>query len=390
MDPAIFEELESTLATAGPKAALERLCARLCEQHDYDGLFHARLLARRHELGIPLVPANPGSDVPDDKKDQFDETIARVCREVGELHLKQGNFGQAYGYFRVLEDVEPVRQALLAHEPGEDESADQIVQLAFYEGLAPRKGFDWVIGRFGLCSAITNLSNQQLPISPEDRRYCVQRVVRTLYEELRGRLAADIESHEGKLPPEASAPPGEKGVVRRMLKGRESLFGEDAYHVDLSHLFSAVQMSLELEPCDELDLARELCDYGSHLAPGFRSDNDPPFDEPYRDQDVFLSILAGDNVEAGIAHFRAKAEKGAAEEDPRPAEVLVQLLLRLGRTAEALEIGAKYLSPVDSPWLSFTADLCRRANDFSPLAEAARKQGNPVQFVAGLLATERK
>jgi hypothetical protein len=363
----------------------------LRESKDYEGLFYARLLGARHRLGVTPIPTGPISDIPDEKQEEFENAIRAACREVGQLFLREGNLGQAYGYYRMIGETGPVKQALADHTPGEDEDYDTLVRLALYEGLLPKKGYDWVLQRFGLCSAITTLSGQQLPMSPEDRRYCIGRVVRTLHDELRDRLAADIERHEGKLPPEALGPRETVGVIRKMMAGRDWLFGDDCYHVDLSHLSSAVQMSLDLEPGEELEMARELCAYGQRLSGAFKNQSDPPFDEPYRDQDIYLGILAGElgdsNVEAGLAHFRAKAEKGTDEVGTGPAEVLVQLLQRLGRTDEALEVARKYLARADSTWLPYLTDLCRKANNYRVLADAAREQGNAVQFLAGLLAS---
>jgi hypothetical protein len=387
METAKFEELQRLLESAGPMAALERLSSQLRESKDFEGLFYARLLAARHRLGASPIPTGPISDIPEENQEEYENAIRAACREVGQLFLREGNLGQAYGYYRMIGETGPVKQALADHTPGEDEDFDTLVRLALYEGLLPKKGYDWVLQRFGLCSAITTLGGQQLPMSAEERRYCVGRVVRTLHEELRERLAADIERHEGKLPAEASAPRETVGVIRKMMAGRDWLFGDDCYHVDLSHLSSAVQMSLDLEPGEELQMARELCAYGQRLSGAFKNPSDPPFDEPYRDQDIYLGILAGENVEGGLAHFRAKAELGTEEVGTGPAEVLVQLLQRLGRTDEALEVARKYLARADSTWLPFLTDLCRRANNYRMLADAAREQGNTVQFLAGLLAS---
>jgi len=43
MDRTLFDELERTLTTDGPPAALGRLCERLRQRQDYDNLFYARL-----------------------------------------------------------------------------------------------------------------------------------------------------------------------------------------------------------------------------------------------------------------------------------------------------------------------------------------------------------
>lgn len=386
MDTATLEELHGLLDKAGPDAALERLGTRLRDDHDYEALFYARLLAARVCLGVSPIPTGPVSDIPDDKQVQYEDAIRAAAREVGELFLRQGNLGQAYGYFRMIGETAPLKQALADHVPREDEDYDTLVKLSLYEGLLPRRGFDWVLERFGLCSAITTLGGQQLPIAPEERRYCVGRVVRTLHEELRDRLAADIQRQEGTLPPEMAAPAGTVGVLSKMMAGRDWLFGEDCYHVDLSHLSSAVQMSLDLEPGVELQMARELCAYGQRLSGAFKNPGDPPFDEPYKDHDVYLAILAGENVEAGLAHFRAKADQGTDDVGTGPAEVLVQLLQKLGRTGEALEVARRHLARSDNTWLTYLADLCRKANDYRVLADVAREQGNGVQYLAGLLA----
>ena len=80
------------------------------------------------------------------------------------------------------------------------------MQIAYYEGVHPRKGFDWVIERNGICNAITTLGGQDVQHAPEDRQYCLKRLVRALYAELRERLAAEIERHDGKRPAEAPPP----------------------------------------------------------------------------------------------------------------------------------------------------------------------------------------
>src|SRR5262249_42015557 len=153
----------------------------------------------------------------------------------------------------------PVHDALENHQPGDDD-LQSVVHIAFHENVHPRKGFDWILGRYGLCNAITTLSgSQELPHTPEVRQYCIKSLVRALYAELRERLAAEVVRLEGKPPAEAEAPPDTPGVVRKLIDGHECLFGEDSYHIDTSHLSAIVQMSLHLGPCPELGLARELC-----------------------------------------------------------------------------------------------------------------------------------
>ena len=74
-----------------------------------------------------------------------------------------------------------------------------------------------------------------------------------------------------------------------------------------------------------------------------------------------------------------------------PAEVLVTLLVQLGRKAEALAVACKFLGREDGrPLLCPTVqDLCREAGDYRALAEVARERGDPVNFLAGLLEAQR-
>lgn len=393
MDPAIFDELQRTLTAEGPDAAAHQLCERLHQNKDYSSLFYALLMRKRQQLGVSPIPTGPASDLPERTHTEYEEAIRQAGRHVGELYLREGQLAQAWAYFRMLNEPEPVRHILDSYQPGEDEDVQSLVQIAFYEGVHPRKGFDWILQRFGLCNAITTLSSQELPHPTEVRHYCLRALVRALYAELRDRLTAEIERHDGKPPSEASAPSDTRGVIRQLIAGRDWLFGEDFYHIDLSHLSSVVQMSMHLPPCAELEMARELCEYGQHLSGRFINPGDPPFEDQYRAIGIYLAILAGDNVEEGLNYFHKQAEQADPETiGTYPAQVLVNLLLRLERPAEALAVARKYLAAADNRQLSCPSlvELCQKVGDFRTLAEVAREQGDTVHFLAGLLADTKQ
>ena len=139
-------------------------------------------------------------------------------------------------------------------------------------------------------------------------------------------------------------------------------------------------------------MARELCEYGKRLSPRFLGQGEPPFENHYQDYAIYLAALTGESVEEGINHFRAKADKADPEkEGTRPAEVLVNLLLRLGRSAEALSVARKHLASVNSRPLGCPSivELCQRTKDYRALADIAREQGDLVHFVAGLVAEKQ-
>ena len=195
------------------------------------------------------------------------------------------------------------------------------------------------------------------------------------------RLGSDIVTRGDTFPQTTS--------IIELLLGHDYLFAEDAYHIDTSHLSSVVQTSLELTSGEEVLLARELCAYGEKLAPQFRHEADPPFERTYADYKILLEVTGGIYVEKGLKHFRDKIEPAAAEGNTFPAEVFVNLLLRLNRKPEAIEIAKKYLSgetrPMSCPGVY---ELCQEAKDFSGLAAAAKQRADGVQFLASLIAAK--
>lgn len=389
--PALFDELQAILKSEGPDAALARLESRLREQKDYNGLFYALLMKKRHQLGIDPIPTGPTQDIPARHHATYEEAIREAGREVGNLYLKEGNIPQAWAYFRMLNEAEPVRKALTSYQPAEEEDVQPVIQVAFYDSVHPRRGFDWVLERYGLCSAITTLGSHDLPHPMEDKQYCLGRLVQTLYAELRERLTAEITRREEE-PPEAKAPSDTLGVLRKLIEGRDWLFVEDCYHIDLSHLSSVVQMSIHLPPGPDLERARELCVYGQKLTGRFVQPGDPPFEDFYQAYDRYLGVLSGQEVEEGLTYFRNQAEINNPEEvGTYPAEVLVNLLLKANRPKEALEAAVKYLAGTDNRRLSCPSltELCQKTRDYRALSQAAREQGDPIHFLAGLLASER-
>ena len=389
MDPAIYDDLEKALKTSGPAEAVDRLGAALRQSKEYSSLFYTLLMKKRVELGVSPLPTGPSSELPASTHEPYEQAIREAARQVGRLYLDEGNLTQAWSFFRIIGEREPVIQALDKYELGEGDEAQSVIELAFHQGLHPRKGFDWILQRFGICSAITlvgsNLNNGEFSHGAEVRDHCLRSLARSLHEQLVERLHADIVRREGSAPASRSIP--------ELLAGRDWLMDEDNYHIDTSHLNSVVQMAAHVAPCAELKLVRELCQYGQKLSPQFQYAADPPFQDQYRDYEVFFKILLGEDVEAGLAHFRAKCDtKDSDYPINTAAEVLVNLLLRLGRESDALAVARQHLTNVDERQLSCpgVTELCRRTGDFQALAEIARERGDPVSFVAGLIAAGKK
>jgi hypothetical protein len=379
--PPDLDDLHRTLAADGPAAALDRLISSLRASGDYGPLFYALLMKKRHELGVSPVPTGPARELPEAVHAEYEEAIRQAGRTVGKLFLDAGDIPRAWSYFRMLGEPEPVAAALDAFRPAEEADCQAEVEIALHQGVNPRRGFDLVLDRQGICSAISLFGGFEAALAPDVRAYCAGRLVRSLHEQLLERVRADVAARDRKEPPATATLP-------ELIAGRDELFGEDSYHVDVSHLGAVVQMSVHLPPGEELKLARELCDYGRRLASGFRYPGVPPFEDIYLDYGVFLAVLAGENVEEGLAHFRAKAEAMDPDRGTYPAEVLVNLLLQAGRPAEALAAARRYLAGADDRQLTCPGvfELSRQAGDYRAMADVARERGDAVHFLAGLLA----
>ena len=379
---ALFESLDRALETASPAEALDQLARSLAERGEFRALLDARLLQARLDLGMPLVLSGSLTDIPEPARTNYEERYVEAIREVGQHLLDVGEIGSAWAYFRAIAEKEPVAAAIEAFEPLEnDERIGQVVEVAFNQGVHPRKGFSLILDHYGSCSAISAF--EALPADEGTRVACADRLVRRIHQDLTINLRAEIARRGQPLPPE-STPIGE------LIAGREWLFVDDGYHLDVSHLASTVRLTPLLVDPETIAFAVGLTDYGRNLSERHRYEGDPPFEDHYGDHGVYLRALLGQDVEAAIAHFRAKFP--ALDPDGRDegiaAQVLVRLLVRLGRTEEAVDIAAEHLAHLPDSALACpsVAQLCQSLGRLDRLAEIARGRGDLVNYAAARLS----
>ncbi|HEX4608630.1 MAG TPA: hypothetical protein VH092_10540 [Urbifossiella sp.] len=381
LDPAAFDRLRTALASQGPAAAADTLVAELRGGGDLSGLFYALLLKKRVELGVSPFPTGPATELPPHTHEPYEDAIRSAAREVGRLALDRGDLPKAWTFYRLINEPEPVKLAIENFQPGPETDIYPVIEIAWQGGLYPKKGFDLILDRHGVCSAITTVSGADLNQNPDLRDYCVGRLVRALYDQLAERLRGDLAGRG--TPARAGA------TVREMVEGHPELFAEDAYHIDTSHLSSVCQMALYLPPGEENRLARELCEYGERLSPNLRGGGgDAPFEEGYADFRAYLDAVAGVDADANLTRFRDKAARESELGASYAAQVYVNLLVKLGRVREALAAAREFLAGEDERNLICpgAADLARRLNDYQALADAAKGRGDAVQFLAGLIA----
>ena len=389
----VCDAIEETRDARGPSAAIDRLIETLETRGNFRALLDALLLQARFELALPLVPQGGLNDLQDPERSKYEERYVTAIRSVGRKLLDRGEIAAAWPYYRVLGENAPIVDALErfeyqtpeTYDPEATDTLGPIIDVAFGQGVHPRKGWDLILDNHGPCAAISAFD--QLPPDETVRRPCAGRLVKHIHAQVLGNLRADIARRGEPEPPENASIP-------EILQGRAWLFEEDNYHVDVSHLSATVRMSPILNDPEALALAVELTEYGRLLSDRHRFEGEPPFEDVYVDHYVYLQALLNINTAGAIAHFRGKV---APRDDSwfdvsatLPAQVLILLLVRAERFEAAISVFREHLLSVPESSLICLnlASLCLRAQRLDLLAEISRERDDAVTYLSALLESK--
>jgi hypothetical protein len=375
----MVDALDRILKTEDPAASLNFLIEEFRSSKNCPLFFEARLMKMRLELGLPLIQTEATSSFPPEKRALYDQGMMEAARETGELALAAGNIERAWPYFRAIGEPSKIAEAIEKVEPGDD--LEGIIGIAFQEGVHPAKGLELILKQHGMCRAITSFGMYAIQ---NGRDQCIALLTRGLHSELLANIGRAIESREGSRPQTSS--------LIEATEGRDWLFGEYDYYVDTSHLVSILPYALEVNDPEVLKLSHEMCEYGKRLSPMFQQRGQPPFEDVFVDYDEYIQALLGVEVDARVEHFRKKAAEGEPDAFGfAAAELLVNLLVRLGRYEEALEASLQYL-PSDiasNAACPSPLQLCHLARDYERLRQLARERGDLLSYVAAsVLQTE--
>ncbi len=207
-------------------------------------------------------------------------------------------------------------------------------------------------------------------------------MVRNIYSDLQANVRRDIERRQPLSNPEAS--------LRELMLGREALFADGGYHIDVSHLHSTVSFARHLtRDCPELQMAIELSDYGAQLAEPLRYPGDVPFDDYYVANRHFLRALAGIDTDESMLYFIERLNQESEPQNQRViAFVIADLGQRVDRVNLALESAAPFLKRLEDPsGFSFTT-YCVDANRLDILESSAREDNDVLRLATALLLQE--
>jgi hypothetical protein len=263
---------------------------------------------------------------------QVYETAFRdAARETGELFLAVGDVAGAWPYFKAIGEQEPVAAAIENVTGGEN--LDRVIEIAFREGVNPRKGFELLLEHHGICSAITWYGS-----SPDytGRPECLRLLIHALYNQLAASLRETVAATENVTPPNS---------IAELIAGRDWLFEGMSSYVDSTHLVSILRFAPDLEDPELLRMTLEMAEYGCRLSPMFHFRGDPPFEDVYLDHAVYIKALLGEDGDAAIEHFRKKLDSAGGAAAP----VLIDLLVRFGRQPEAIRDLPRHILPGCDP-----------------------------------------
>ena len=365
-------------------AILDAAEKTLIDQGDFHRLFDAKLMRVRSQLGLPITQPTSLRNIPEEHEPAFREAYTKAAREVGQRFLDADQLADAWAYFRTISETDSVRAAIakkvaeLPPEPGP--GLDELLNLALYEGAHVVEGLKLLLKTHGTCNTVTAMSQVLPQMTPDERREAAAVMVRNVYTDLQANVRRDVERRLPTIKANAS--------LRELITGRDFLFAEGGYHIDVSHLHSTVSFARHLErSCPELQMAIELSEYGAQLAEQLRYPSDVPFDDYYAANNHFLNALAGVDVDDSMNYFIDRLKKEPDAPDQRMiAFVIADLGQRVNRTIMAIEAAAPFLKQMEDPsGFSFTA-YCINAGRLD-LLEASAREDNDVLRLATVMLT---
>jgi hypothetical protein len=385
------------------------LTASLAARQRWHSLFDARLMAARAALGLPLT--GDSRTIPAEKQAALEAKSLEACREVGWPLVEEGKVAAGWMYLRAAVEPEEMgrRMAALAErvdiaapgatddQPATDDSPDaaqadetiqEIIHVALWEGVDPALGLKLLLSRNGTCNTITAYEQAVSRLPAARQRPAADLIVAHLHREVLASLVHDL--HRRGIPVE----PGPDASLTGVLEVAGGLKDDPAVHVDVSHLQSVLRIGRVCTDHVTLRRAWELASYACRLPKETVYAGEPPFENVGESSRLFYGAQLGIEVEPAIAFFRKAAVLSKVEQaGSLPGDVLVLLLWRLARPAEALHAALDRPRDDGGPsllqatgMLPSLVEMAAASGDWGPLRKACKEHGDEITFAATLAA----
>ena len=404
----LCDKLAATAKAGGLEGMFAELTASLAARQRWHSLFDARLMAARAALGLPLT--GDSRTIPAEKQAALEAKSLEACREVGWPLVDEGKVAAGWMYLRAAVEPEEMgrRMAALADQLDRpattsesptatvdtpdaeraDETIQEIIHVALWEGVDPALGLKLLLSRNGTCNTITAYEQAVSRLPAARQRPAADLLVAHLHREVLASLVHDL--HRRGIPVE----PGPDASLTGVLEAAGGLKDDPAVHVDVSHLQSVLRIARVCTDHVTLRRAWELACYACRLPKETVYAGEPPFENVGESSRLFYGAQLGIEVEAAIAFFRKAAVLAKVEQaGSLPGDVLVLLLWRLARPAEALhaaldrprdDAGPSLLQATGM--LPSLVEMAAASGDFGPLRKACKEHGDEITFAATLAA----
>jgi len=404
----LCDSLAAVTAARGLEGMFAELTASLAARKRWHSLFDARLMEARSALGLPL--AGDARTIPAEKQAALEAKSLEACREVGWPLVEEGKVAAGWMYLRAAVDPEemggrmaalaerleaplpdaPTATDDLADSAPSDETIQEIIHVALWEGVDPALGLKLLLARNGTCNTITAYEQAVSRLPAARQRPAADLLVAHLHREVLASLVHDL--HRRGIPVE----PGPDASLTGVLEAAGGLKDDPAVHVDVSHLQSVLRIARVCTDHATLRRAWELACYACRLPRESVYPGEPPFENVGEASRLFYGAQLGIDVEGTIAFFRKAAVLSKVEQaGSLPGDVLVLLLWRLSRPAEALHAALDRPRDDSGPsllqatgMLPSLVEMAAASGDFGPLRKACREHGDEITFAA-TLAVER-
>ena len=139
----MFDLLEQTFRSDGPEAVFDLLIQKARDTQDHRMLFGARIMQVRHRTGLPLIETESVLELAGEQRAAYETAFRDAAREAGGLCLAAGDIPSAWAYFKAIGEPAPVAAAI--ENVTEGENLDRVIEIAYREGVNPRKGFELIL-----------------------------------------------------------------------------------------------------------------------------------------------------------------------------------------------------------------------------------------------------
>jgi len=383
-----FEELQRISEESGVEKSLDFLEHHFRKDKDFFKLFEVMKMRCRHQLGLPLIYSQQPDDLSESQQRELEDRLLSACREIGTLFFKSSMIQEGWMYLQPVGDKQ-LNEKLIGSIKPDQGNIDTLIEIAISQGGAPAYGFELLLNHYGTCDGITTFDTQAARFDVDTQRQMASRLVNHLHGELLKNIRHWIKESDAQPEKDSKLTPDYSlASLEELIELFPKLTANGAQHIDTTHLSAAMRIARSLQEPSEILIAKELAAYGSKLDKDLQYPGAAPFEDTYLDHAMYFSALLGEQVDEAIEHFKSKTETVDSDQfGPVADETLVELLVRVGRTDEALEAATQRLMGNENAMgiAPSVFEIAKNSAQLQKLKDAYRSQDDLLGFAVAVL-----